>query len=74
MRLLRQIAKRRRGMPCGIVHGIGIHNLTVGTNHNPDTGRFFLIGVLCSAISDGDRLINVAQKFAWKTHFFAPFL
>ena len=74
MRSLRQIAKRRRSMPFGIVHGIGIRNLTVGTDHDPDTGRFFLISVFCGTISDGDRLIDVAQKFAWKAYFLAPFL
>jgi len=65
MRSLRQIAKRRRSMPFGIVHGIGIRNFTVGTDHNPDTRRFFLIGIFCGTISDGDRFIDVAQKFAW---------
>jgi hypothetical protein len=71
---LRQIAKRRRGMPFGIVHGIGVCDLAVRPDHDSDAGRFFLIGTFGSAVGNGDGFIDVAKQFAWKTYFLAPFL
>ena len=74
MRSLRQITKRRRGVPFGIIHRIGVRNLTVWADHDPDPGRFFLIGIFSGAISYGYGLIGVTQKFAWKSNFLTPFL
>lgn len=61
-------------MPFGIVHGIGVYDLAIRPDHDPDTGGFFLIGVFRGTISNGDGFIDVTQKFAWKTDFLAPFL
>ena len=74
MRSLRKIAKSRRGVPFGIIHEIGVRNLTVWPDHDPDPGWLFLIGVFSGAISDSDEFIGIAQKFAWKANFLAPFL
>lgn len=74
MRSLRQIAKRRCSMPFSIVHSVGINNLAIRTDHDPNTRRFFLIGAFSGAVSNSDRFIDVAQKFAWQAYFLAPFL
>ena len=74
MRSLRQIAKRRCSMPFSIVHSVGINNLAIRTDHDPNTGRFFLIGAFSGAVSNSDRFIDVAQKFAWQADFVPPFL